>query len=162
MDRMDRMDRVRAGEIGGLWRVVVLPEPSRMRLRVRGFARDNEPMRFLLATLVGLAGGVFSGLFGVGGGIIVVPGLALLLRTDLKVAIGTSLAVIVPTAATGVFKHQQLGQVDWKLAALLAPSAIVGGLLGASLTTRLTSLELQKLFGVLLVILGLRLVLMPR
>lgn len=114
-------------------------------------------MRYLIAALIGLVGGVASGLFGVGGGIIMVPGMALALRTDVKVAVGTSLAVIVPTALVGVLKHSQLRQVDWTLAAMLAPTAILGGFIGPWLTTRLASPELQKLFGGFLVLVGLRL-----
>ncbi len=114
-------------------------------------------MQYLWMALIGLVGGVASGLFGVGGGIIMVPGMALLLKTDFKVAVGTSLAVIVPTALTGVLKHHQLKQVDWMLAALLVPTAIVGGLLGPWLTTRLSSPELQRGFGVFLVLVGLKL-----
>src|SRR5262245_26103573 len=119
-------------------------------------------MRYLLTALIGLVGGVASGLFGVGGGIVMVPGMTLLLKSDIKVAVGTSLAVIVPTAITGVFRHHQIRQVDWTLAALLAPTAILGGLIGPWLTTKLASPELQKLFGGFLVLVGLRLLFLPK
>jgi len=118
-------------------------------------------MRYVLAALIGLVSGVASGLFGVGGGLIMVPGMALLLKTDMKIAVGTSLAVIVPTALTGVWKHTQLRQVDWTLVAMLAPTAILGGFFGPWLTTRLSSPELQKLFGGFLVLVGIRLLLAP-
>lgn len=114
-------------------------------------------MRYFIAAVIGLVGGVSSGLFGVGGGIIMVPGMALLMKTDVKVAVGTSLAVIVPTALMGMLKHAQLRQVDWQLAAMLAPTAILGGFLGPWLTTRLASPELQKLFGGFLLLVGARL-----
>ncbi len=91
-----------------------------------------------------------------------VPGMALLLRADFKLAVGTSLAVIIPTAVTGVLKHHQLRQVDWQLAAMLAPAAIAGGFIGPWLTTKLASPELQRIFGVFLILVGLRLVLFVR
>ncbi len=91
-----------------------------------------------------------------------VPGMALLLKTDMKIAVGTSLAVIIPTAITGVFKHSQLQQVDWRLAALLMPTAILGGFLGPWLTTKLASPDLQRLFGGFLVLVGVRLLLGTR
>ena len=119
-------------------------------------------MRALWVIVIGLIGGVSSGLFGVGGGIIMVPGMALLLKTDFKVAVGTSLAVIVPTALTGLLKHHQLRQVDWYLAAFLVPGAVIGGLIGPWLTTRVSSPELQKCFGGFLVLVGLRLVFMTK
>ena len=119
-------------------------------------------MRYVFAALIGLFGGVASGLFGVGGGIVMVPGMTLLLKTDIKLAVGTSLAVIVPTALVAVLKHTQLRQVDWTLALLIAPAAIVGGFIGPWLTTKLASPELQRLFGGFLVLVGLRLLFLPR
>lgn len=119
-------------------------------------------MRFVIAGLIGLISGLASGLFGVGGGLIMVPGMTLLMKTDMKIAVGTSLAVIVPTALTGVLKHSQLRQVDWTLVAMLAPTAILGGFLGPWLTTRLSSPELQRLFGGFLLLVGLRLLLQSR
>ncbi len=114
-------------------------------------------MRFFWAAVIGLVGGVSSGLFGVGGGIIMVPGMTFLMKTDIKLAVGTSLAVIIPTAITGVLKHHHLKQVDWQLAAWLAPTAILGGLIGPWLTTRLASPDLQRLFGGFLLLVGARL-----
>ncbi|MCC6232813.1 MAG: sulfite exporter TauE/SafE family protein [Verrucomicrobiales bacterium] len=119
-------------------------------------------MRIFWAAIIGLVGGVASGLFGVGGGIIMVPGMAMLMKTDMKLAVGTSLAVIIPTAITGVLKHHQLRQVDWQLAAWLAPTAILGGLIGPWLTTRLASPELQRLFGGFLLLVGTKLLFFPR
>lgn len=114
-------------------------------------------MRFVWAALIGFIGGISSGLFGVGGGIIMVPGMTMLMKTDIKLAVGTSLAVIIPTAITGVLKHHHLKQVDWQLAAFLAPTAILGGLIGPWLTTRLASPDLQRLFGGFLLLVGARL-----
>lgn len=119
-------------------------------------------MQLLWASLIGLFSGVASGLFGVGGGLIMVPAMVLLMKIDMKLAVGTSLAVIIPTALTGMLKHQQLRQVDWTLVAMLAPAAIIGGLVGPWLTTKLSSADLQRLFGLFIVAVGLRLVLFPR
>jgi uncharacterized membrane protein YfcA len=118
-------------------------------------------MRYLLGAVIGLISGLASGLFGVGGGLIMVPGMTLLMKTDMKIAVGTSLAVIVPTALTGMFKHSQLRQIDWTLVALLAPTAILGGFLGPWLTTKLSSPDLQRLFGGFLLLVGLRLLFLP-
>ncbi len=114
-------------------------------------------MRYVIAALIGLVSGVASGLFGVGGGLIMVPGMAVLMKTDIKIAVGTSLAVIVPTAITGMIKHSQLRQIDWHLVAMLAPTAILGGFIGPWLTTKLSSTELQRLFGGFVVLVGVRL-----
>ena len=114
-------------------------------------------MQYIYTALIGLVGGVASGLFGVGGGIVMVPAMTLLLGMDIKVAVGTSLAVIIPTALMGVAKHHSLGNVDWKLALALAPTAIVAGYLGAWLTTKIGSPELKQAFGGFLLLVGFRL-----
>ena len=117
-------------------------------------------MNYLLAGVIGLVSGVTSGLFGVGGGIIMVPAMVLLLSPpirDIKQAIGTSLVVIVPTALIGSFKHLAQGNVDWRTVLALAPTAILGGYLGAWLTTQIHADNLKRAFGAFLVLIGLRL-----
>src|SRR5687767_13460718 len=110
---------------------------------------SSRMQQFILAAMVGFLGGVASGLFGVGGGVIMVPGMILLLGFSQtpKIAIGTSLAVIIPTALMGVWKHHQLGQVHWKTAALLVPGAVVGGYVGVWMTTHLNNEDIKRAFG---------------
>ncbi|MFM1768952.1 MAG: hypothetical protein RJA22_1481 [Verrucomicrobiota bacterium] len=108
-----------------------------------------------LGLLIGLVGGVTSGLFGVGGGIVMVPAMYYLLKADIKTAVGTSLVVIIPTALVGSYKHFQLGNIDWRLAATLVPLAVVGGFVGAWLTGPMQPDLLRRLFGGLLVVGGL-------
>lgn len=116
-------------------------------------------MDYLVAGLIGIFSGVASGLFGVGGGIVMVPAMVLLLKMDIKLAVGTSLAVIIPTALCGTFKHLQLGNVDWKVVLGLAPTAICGSYLGAYLTSHISSGNLKKAFGGFIVLVGLKLLL---
>src|SRR5262245_13155613 len=113
-------------------------------------------MHYLLGSIIGLIGGITSGLFGVGGGIVMVPAMVYMLNTNIKTAVGTSLVVIIPTALTGGLKHQQLGNVDWRMAASLIPLAIVGGFIGAALTKPLPADMLKKLFGGFMILAGLR------
>src|SRR5512145_310235 len=119
-------------------------------------------MNYLLAGVIGLVSGVASGLFGVGGGVVMVPAMVLLLSPpirDVKQAIGTSLAVIIPTALIGSYKHFTQGNVDWRTALALAPTAVLGGYAGAWLTTQVPAGNLKRAFGGLLVLVGLRLLL---
>jgi uncharacterized membrane protein YfcA len=116
-------------------------------------------MNYFIAAAIGLASGITSGLFGVGGGIIMVPAMMLLMGVPIKTAVGTSLAVIIPTAAMGVFKHCHQENVNWHVALALAPTAIVGGYLGAWLTTMISPGGLKRAFGGFLILVGLRLVL---
>jgi uncharacterized membrane protein YfcA len=109
------------------------------------------------AGIIGIVSGIASGLFGVGGGIVMVPAMVFFLKMDIKVAVGTSLAVIIPTAIIGTFKHWSLGNMDWRVALSLAPTAVLGGYVGAWLTTHISSGNLKRAFGGFIVLVGLRL-----
>jgi uncharacterized membrane protein YfcA len=118
-------------------------------------------MHYLIAGIIGLVSGIASGLFGVGGGIVMVPAMMLFLSPpirDIKQAVGTSLVVIIPTALTGSYKHLTQGNVEWRTALMLAPLAIVGSYLGAWLTTQIAADNLKRAFGCLLIFVGAKLV----
>ena len=93
--------------------------------------------RWLIYVMVGLAAGLMSGLFGVGGGTVIVPLLVLLAAFDQRLASGTSLAAIVPTAVVGVISYAVMGEVSWVAAGLLAAGAVVGAQAGTWLLPRL-------------------------
>jgi len=114
-------------------------------------------MNYLLAVVIGLVGGLTSGLFGVGGGIIMVPAMVLLMQTDMKAAVATSLAVIVPTTLASSLLNQSFGRIDWRLVAALAVPAIVGGLASTWFKEHVPSEVLKRLFGGFLLVVGLRL-----
>ena len=109
--------------------------------------------------LIGLFGGLTSGLLGVGGGIIMVPAMNLLAGIPIKTAIGTSLAVIIPTALLGVMEHHRQGNVDWRIAFWIALTAAVGGFLGAKFAGTISPLMLKRGFGALMILVGARMVL---
>jgi uncharacterized membrane protein YfcA len=104
--------------------------------------------------LIGLVAGVFSSLFGVGGGIVVVPLLMLVASFDPKQAAATSLGAIVITAAVGVTLYAIRGKVDVGYALLVGLPAIGGTLLGTSLQRRISTASLTLAFSVLLVGVG--------
>jgi uncharacterized membrane protein YfcA len=88
-----------------------------------------------MSRLLGLAGigvavGFFSGLFGVGGGIILVPLLLLAIGLSQRLASGTSLAAVLPTAIAGLIGYASVGNVDWLAGGVLAVGAVGGSLLG--------------------------------
>lgn len=117
-------------------------------------------MNYFVAALIGLIGGISSGLFGVGGGMVMVPAMlffTMLAMRDTQQAVGTSLIVIIPTAIIGAFKHRNLGNINWPVAAMLVPGAVVGGWLGASLTQGISSDNLKRLFGGFLILVGCKL-----
>lgn len=106
--------------------------------------------RILLLGLCGVLAGFFSGLFGVGGGIIIVPLLVMLLAYQQRLASGTSLAAILPTAVAGSVGYAINGDVDWVVAGCLAAGAIVGSIIGTALLARIPQLWLRWGFIVFL------------
>ncbi|WP_336646390.1 sulfite exporter TauE/SafE family protein [Microbacterium sp. USHLN186] len=110
------------------------------------------PRAYLTFIGIGLTAGLLSGLFGVGGGTVIVPLLVLLLSFDQRRAAGTSLAAIVPTAAVGVISYAASGSVAWIPALILAAGAVVGAQIGARLLPRVSQSALRWGFVVFLVI----------
>ena len=104
---------------------------------------------------IGLAAGVFSALFGVGGGIVVVPLLVLLQRLPTRVATATSLGAIAITAAAGTLVYGIRGDVNVGYAALIGIPATFGALGGTFLQQRVTTKTLSYGFSVLLAAIGL-------
>jgi uncharacterized membrane protein YfcA len=106
----------------------------------------------VLLAVVGVAAGILSGLFGVGGGIVMVPAMVLLLGFDQHRAQATSLAAIAPIAAAGAFIFGRADSVNLFAAVLLAAGSLVGVQIGARLMHRLSGENLSRIFGVFLVI----------
>jgi uncharacterized membrane protein YfcA len=88
----------------------------------------------LIGILIGLVAGVLSGLFGVGGGIVMTPGIQVLLGASPIVALATPLPVIFPTALTGAYTYNRAGQLDTRAVAWIVGPGIVGAVAGAALT----------------------------
>jgi uncharacterized membrane protein YfcA len=107
--------------------------------------------------LVGLVAGFLSGLFGVGGGILIVPALVLLLGFTQRLAHGTSLAAVLPIAIASLTSYAVEDKVDWKVGALLAVGAVAGAVIGTHILHRLPHDMLAIIFAVLLVATAVRL-----
>lgn len=101
---------------------------------------------------IGLLAGILSGLFGVGGGTLIVPLLVLVLHFDQRLAAGTSLAAIVPTAMIGVISYAVHGSVAWVPALILAASAVLGAQLGTKAIQRVSQSALRWGFVAFLVV----------
>jgi uncharacterized membrane protein YfcA len=106
---------------------------------------------------IGIAGGLLGGLFGVGGGIVVVPLLILLVGLDAKEATATSLAAIGLTAIFGVIVFSIFGHIAWRDAALIGLAAMVGTFAGTELQRRISSQLLTYLFAGFIVLVAVRL-----
>lgn len=104
-----------------------------------------------LSVAIGLLIGVLSGLLGVGGGVLLVPLLTLGLHVAQHEAQGASLAMVIPTALSGLVGYSRRGQVKWGLIPVLAPSAAVAALGGSFVASALHADRLQQVFGVLVI-----------
>lgn len=113
-------------------------------------------MALVAPLLIGVVTGVLSGLLGVGGGMIIIPALVLWLGTTQHLAQGVSLAVIVPTALAGLVNFHRKGLVSYSMAGWLTAGSIAGILLSSNFVHLVPPLMLKKLFGVFLIIVGLR------
>jgi uncharacterized protein len=113
--------------------------------------------RLARATAVGLVAGFLSGLFGVGGGILIVPALVLVMAMDQRLAHGTSLAAVLPIAMSSTLGYALEDKVDWPVAALLAVGAVGGAVVGTHALQRLPQRTLAFAFALLLVVTAVRL-----
>ncbi len=93
------------------------------------------PLEVALGILIGLVSGVLSGLFGVGGGIVMTPGLQVVLDAAPIVALATPLPVILPTALTGALTYRRAGELDERAAAWMIGPGVPASIVGALLTT---------------------------
>jgi uncharacterized membrane protein YfcA len=112
----------------------------------------GKTIGFLLA---GIAGGVLSGLFGIGGGTVLIPIFGLLLAFDQHKAQGTSLvALIPPTGLLAVIAYAKSGYVSWLTGTLLIPGLFVGGIIGAKIARRMEPRRMRQVFAILMFMLG--------
>jgi uncharacterized membrane protein YfcA len=108
-------------------------------------------MQVFWIALIGVFGGVMSGLLGVGGGLIFVPLMTFFLGFTIHQAVGTSLLIIIPTSLIGVWVHAAQGHVQLKTALLIASFAIFGAWLGAHFSGKIDPILLKRIFAVFLV-----------
>jgi uncharacterized protein len=115
-------------------------------------------MEIILYIFTGVTTGFASGLFGIGGGAILVPLLIFIWKIPIHSAVAISLMVIVPTAIIGSAKHLYLGHGNLKLAAILALGSVVGAYFGALAADQISEVMLKRAFGGLLLLIGLQLI----
>jgi len=112
----------------------------------------------LTFVLIGLVAGVLSGLFGVGGGILIVPALVLLADFPHKTALGTSLgALLLPVGLLGAYTYWQHGNLDIRTSLLLALGLFAGAYAGARLAQVISTPTLQRMFAVFIVLMAVQL-----
>ena len=124
--------------------------------------QPNEKLKMetvVIILVIGIFAGMLSGFIGVGGGLIVVPCLVYILGMSQHGAQGTSLAMMLPPiGAIAVYNYYKEGHVDFRVAAILCISFVVGSFFGSKIALAISPAQIKKIFGILLIILGAKIV----
>ncbi len=122
-------------------------------------AKEEPPPQVAWPVLlgVGLLAGIASGLFGIGGGIVIVPALVTVLHFPHKQAIGTSLTALLPPVGSGaVLSYYNAGKIELSVVAFIALGLVCGGFIGARIALGLPSTTVKRLYGVFLLVVAMR------
>ena len=110
-----------------------------------------------LYILIGVGAGVLAGLFGIGGGVLIVPALVYVARMPQLTATGTSLgALLLPVGALGAWEYYRTGNLDLRAALVIAVGLFFGAFFGAKIAHILTAVQLRRGFAVFLVLIAIR------
>ena len=120
-------------------------------------ATAEAEAKWVLLVMVGLIAGVASGLFGIGGGLVIVPALVGLLRFDQKLAVGTSLgALLLPVSLPAVITYYSEGKLQLATSVLIALGLLFGAFAGAKIALGLPSTTVKRLYAIFLLIVAIR------
>ena len=118
-----------------------------------------ETTTALILIMIGLMAGVFGGIFGIGGAIIMIPAMVYFLGVYQHTAQGTSLAVMLPPIGLfAAYNYYKAGQVNIWYAVIIAISFMIGGYFGSKIALNLPENIMKKVFGIFLIIIALRLI----
>jgi uncharacterized membrane protein YfcA len=112
---------------------------------------------FFVLVMIGIAAGVLGGMFGLGGGIIMIPALVYLLGMSQHGAQGTSVAIMLPPIGImAAYNYYKAGEINIKYALIIAAAFIIGGYFGSQLALQLSTNVLKKVFAVVMIIFAVR------
>jgi uncharacterized membrane protein YfcA len=111
-----------------------------------------------ILVVIGLVAGVLSGLFGIGGGILIIPALIFFAKFPTKLALGTSLgALLLPVGFLGAYTYYRDGNLDLRASLLIALGLFFGAWIGAKLAQQVSGATLQRTFAVFIALMAIRL-----
>lgn len=115
--------------------------------------------QLLILIVIGIVSGMLAGVFGIGGAIIVIPALVFILGLSQHEAQGTSLAFLLPPVGIlATWNYWKGGYVNWKFALVLSVAFVVGAYLGSHFSVQISGRVLRKLFGVLMIVMAIKLI----
>ena len=115
--------------------------------------------KILLGVVLGFFAGLSSGLLGIGGGSLMVPIMTLAMDIPIHITVATSMLIMIFTSTSGVIQHFSLGNIRFEYALLLVLGTIFGAQIGAYTSKRISSRNLRRIFGVILVLISIRMIL---
>ena len=127
-----------------------------LKNRIRVNLRGGKMLGTLALVALGLLAGTLGGMLGIGGGVVLVPALVLAFGYATHVAVGTSLAVIVPIALVGALTHHAQGALSPHTALIISVGAVAGAVLGAMVSHAIPAGMLVRIFGAMLLVISLR------
>jgi len=123
---------------------------------VTGFIHfKNEWQRILAALITGLGIGILSGIFGAGGGVMILLALIIIMSFTLHKAIGTSTLIMAITALSSSIGYGARGKIDFELGGFLSIGAVLGGILGSLYANKVNEKTLRKVVGICFLVMGL-------
>lgn len=135
---------------------------STISINLTGGKKQKNEMTIslgLLYIVLGILSGFLSGLIGIGGGTIVVPVLVIIFGLSQKTAQGTTLALLVPPIGIlAAWTYYKQGYVDFPIAGLICIGFIFGGLIGAKLAINISNQTLERIFGIALLIISIKMI----
>jgi uncharacterized protein len=134
-----------------------------IRNDLRPLCYTPKPMDMAKLFAIGLAAGVLSGMFGIGGGLVIVPALVFLMKMDQLDSIATSLAALIPPVGLlGAFAYYRSGHINIRYALLIAAGLFLGAYFGARVSLGLSPLVLRRIYGIFLLFVSARLLLLGK
>lgn len=128
----------------------MIQKSPELQLQAVNFNKNKN----LLAAGEGSVVGILTGLVGAGGGFMIIPALVNLLKTPMKVAIGTSLVIIALNSLIGFFSSVKNVEIDWKFLTTISSIAIIGIIIGAQLSKKIDGKKLKPAFGWFILVMG--------
>ncbi|MCL2063592.1 MAG: TSUP family transporter [Candidatus Cloacimonetes bacterium] len=109
-------------------------------------------VELIILIVIGLFAGVFSGVLGIGGGVIIIPCLVYFMKMSQHSAQGTTLALMLPPITLmSVYVYWKEGHVDWKITLFVCIGFFVGSFFGGKIAVALSSLVLKRVFAIFLI-----------
>ncbi len=111
----------------------------------------------IILLVIGVIAGYLSGLIGIGGGIVIVPFLVYVLHMGQKTAQGTTLCMfLIPIGALSVYNYHKAGHVDFKTAAIIAVTFIIGSYFGSKTAVSIDTKMVRQIFAISLILIGIK------